>query len=218
MTVLVIAGLSAAVARGGPDGSPVGAASAPATVDVLDAGALETMRTALAATVPAGLADRADVVPLDADGITPLDLTPGTRVGSAYAVVREGDRREWRLFVAVGSTPGDRGATAESADGTLATQRFVSVRRTDAGPGHYALVDPDDVRVEDLADLRVEQVVRLDLPGGGRVAAWETRYGVAGADVHAVAADDRALTALVRAPALLAALTGTDPDRSPTAE
>jgi len=220
-TVLVVAGVSAATARGGSGGSPDSAASAPRTVEVLDAAALTTLRTTLSSAVPAALAAHTEVVPLAPDAITPVDLAPDTEVMAAYAVVRDGDEREWRLFAAVDGTQGDPGdedpcaaslprlscTVVDTADGTMTTQRFVSVRRTDAGPGRYAVVDPAQVQVAGLADLRVEQVVRLDLPGGGRISAWETVYGVAGADVAAVAHDDRVPAALVRTPELLAALT-----------
>lgn len=215
-TVLVVVGVATAASRDG-------AATPDGTVDALDAAALTTMRTALSSAVPVAVADRqtTEVVPLGPDGITPVDLPSATGVASAYATVRDGEQREWRLFAAVDGAPGDPGddgcsvtlpalscIVSETEAGRLTTERFVSVRRTDAGPDRYELADPAEVRLAELSDLRVEQVVRLHLPGGGRISAWETVHGVAGPDVASVANDDEALAALVRTPELIAALTG----------
>ncbi|MBU2696155.1 hypothetical protein CCO04_13775 [Pimelobacter sp. 30-1] len=213
-TVLVVVGVATAASRDG-------AATPAGTVDALDAAALTTMRTALSSAVPVADRQTTEVVPLGPDGITPVDLPSATGVASAYAAVRDGEQREWRLFAAVDGAPGDPGddgcsvtlpalscTVAETDAGRLTTERFVSVRRTDAGPDRYELADPAEVRLAELSDLRVEQVVRLHLPGGGRISAWETVHGVAGPDVASVANDDEALAALVRTPELIAALTG----------
>lgn len=214
----VIAGESRTNAQQGTSTPPA------ATIDRLDASTLDVMTESLLAEVPAAADGRVTTVPLAADGISPLPNIADVEAESAFVLSRIADERDYKLYFATRSGSGDAGSAGcptaatvsliacserETQNGVETTETYVSVALPEAGAGKYIAIDPAKVTAAMAADLRVERVVRLHLPGGGKVSAWETVYGVSNTDdLEAAFVEADSLVALVHDVTLLQSLRG----------
>lgn len=198
----------------GQAGSP---AAQPETADdrALDPSVLTVLSSVLKEGIPAAGDAGIRTVALDPNW-QPLASDTREPFKFAYALAGSSDSREWKLYVAApgADQTGSGGCPKEvtfvqscserqTADGNEITSTYVSVADKEVGHGLYTAIEPNRITPDMWPDLRVERIVRLQLPNGGVVSAQEAVYGVHGADLEGEFVAAEALSGLVHGEELL---------------